>query len=131
MRIAVLCSKTSVIIKTNIALYVFITSHLSNQISNHSDKRNKKRKERKDVLSKSEAFVKAQANVVCFITHQALHLQNHYVNTSKTSNKHVLAIFTCLCINNREHYAVKLKNTQLSMWLFDYKATATNTCCTK
>ena len=75
MRIAVLCSKTSVIIKTNIAIYVFITSQLSNQISNLSNKPNKKRKERKDVLSKSAAFVKAQANAVCFITHQALHLQ--------------------------------------------------------
>ena len=46
MRIAVLCSKTSVIIKTNIALYVFITSQLSNQISNPSNKPNKKRKKR-------------------------------------------------------------------------------------
>jgi hypothetical protein len=64
MRIAVLCSKTSVIIKTNIALCVFITSHLIYQ----TKKEIKKRKERKEVLNKSEAFVKAQANAVCFIT---------------------------------------------------------------
>lgn len=80
------------------------------------------------MLSKSEAFVKAQANVVCFITHQALHLQNHSLNTSKTSNKHVLSGNTCFCINDTEHYAAKLKNTQLWMWLFDYKAEVVNTC---
>ena len=66
MRIAVLCSKTSVIIKNNIALYLFITSQLSNQISNQTKEI---KKGKKDVLSKSEAFVTAQANVVCFITH--------------------------------------------------------------
>jgi len=55
MRIAVLCSKTSVIIKNNIALLLFIATHISNQISNPSNKR-KKRKRKKRRAEQKRSF---------------------------------------------------------------------------